>query len=100
MLLAEFLARVESDDFQRKNPNVRCNALYKNTRNLNCYLTASEAVQAARCLLEKAQLIFDNGIEDAAVQVWNKGEGNERLYFGLTQARKGGRRRKSHSVES
>jgi hypothetical protein len=43
----------------------------------------------ARNLLQKAQLILDEELEDAAVHVWNQGKDNEKLYCGLNQSRKG-----------
>ncbi|HJT77458.1 MAG TPA: hypothetical protein VJ739_09680 [Gemmataceae bacterium] len=92
MQLSEYLAQPGNSHAEQGNPHVECNALYKRRENFNCYLTASQAIECARHLLEKAQLILDNGIDDAVVQVWNKGEHNEKLYFGLTEARKGRRR--------
>lgn len=95
MLLSEFLARQEEQGDKEGNPHIQCNAFYKTGKTINCYLTPSQAVEFARHLLSKAQLILDNNIEDSVVQIWNKGEANERLYFGLTKARKGPRRKKS-----
>ena len=95
MQLSEFLAQEGNDHSVQGNPGVECNALYKTKQNLNCYLTPSQAMEFARHLLEKSQLILDNGIEDTVIQVWNQGEANEKVYFGLTKARKGPRRKKS-----
>jgi hypothetical protein len=77
---------------------VECNALYKTKENVNCYLTPSQAMEFARHLLEKAQLNLDYKISDAVVQVWNQGEDNEKLYFGLIEGRKGPRRKKSSAT--
>jgi len=93
MLLSEFLDQESNPHSKAGNPSVKCNALYKTKNNFNCYLTASQAIQHARHLLEKAQLILDNQIDDAVIQVWNQGESNERLYLGITKARKGVRRK-------
>lgn len=97
MKLSEFNAKQPIDANWRVNPAVKCNALYKSAKNLNCYLRASEAIQLARNLLEKAQLVLDENLDDAAVQLWSSGPDSERLLCGLTEARKGGRtkRRKS-----
>jgi hypothetical protein len=92
MLLANFLADSENANRKQGNPHVVCNALYKTQENLNCYLTSTQAIELARNLLQKAQLIIDEKLGDAVVHVWNKGRTNERLYCGLTQARKGPRR--------
>jgi len=51
------------------------------------------AITAAH-LLEKARMIIDNDIEDAAVHIWNKGTNSEKLYVGLMTARNGSRRTK------
>ena len=98
--LSEFLAQPDNPHSQEGNPRVQCNALYKTRKNFNCYLTASQAIRLARYLLEKAQLILDNGIEDAVVHAWNKDENNEKLYLGLNEARKGKRREKSRPHSS
>jgi hypothetical protein len=66
--------------------------VYKTAENINVYLTPCEAIQLARNLLMKAQLILDEGITDAAVQIWNQGSDNETLRVGLIKARKGPRR--------
>ena len=50
-----------------------CNALYKNANNFNCYLTPPQAIALAQHLVQKAQLILDENLADAAVQLWNKG---------------------------
>jgi hypothetical protein len=76
------------------NPHVKCNALYKTTRNFNCYLTAAQAVEFAHHLLGKAQLLFADGQDGSAVQLWNEGPENEKIYFGIVKARKGSRRPK------
>jgi hypothetical protein len=92
MRLADFLDNTDDAEAVKRNPVVLTNALYKAKDSFNCYLTASQAISLARHLLEKAQLIVDAGLEDAAVQVWNQGEDSERLYCGLIQARKGPRK--------
>jgi len=94
MQLSDYLAREENEHSEQGNPSVVCNAFYKTKENVNCYLTPGQAIEFARHLLEKAQLMLDHNIEDAVVQVWNQGEHNEKLYFGLTKARKGARRKK------
>jgi hypothetical protein len=76
------------------NPSLQSNALYKTRKSFNCNLTPAQAIEFARHLLGKAQLILDNYIEDAVVQVWNGGEDNESISFGLIEARKGKRRKK------
>jgi hypothetical protein len=92
MLLASFLADKDSAHRKQGNPHVVCNALYKGEENVNCYLTPAQAIELARNLLQKAQLILDEKLEDAVVHLWNQGKANERLYCGLNQARKGPRR--------
>jgi hypothetical protein len=77
---------------KHKNPRVDCNALYKTENNVNCYLTAAQAVELANNLIHNAKLIEKEGLEDAAVQLWNQGKEKEHLYCGLHQARKGARR--------
>jgi hypothetical protein len=93
MLLAEFLADPENEHKTQGNPKVRSNALHKTGQSFNCYLTASQAIEHARNLLQKAQLILDHDLEDAVVHVWNTS--GEKLYVGMTHARKGTRRKKS-----
>jgi hypothetical protein len=93
MQLSDFLADDQNPHTQAGNPCVVSNALYKTRQNFNCYLTPTQAIELARQLLAKAQIILDHGIEDTAVQVWNQGEHSERIYLGLTKARKGGRRK-------
>lgn len=93
MHLSDFLADDQNPHSQAGNPCVVSNALYKTRQNFNCYLTPSQAIELARHLLAKAQIILDNDIQDTAIQVWNQGEHSERIYLGLTKARKGGRRK-------
>lgn len=92
MQLSEFLTQSGNSHTVEGNPVVACNALYKNADNFNCYLTPSQAITLAQHLLQKAQLILDEKLEDTAVQVWNKGADNEKLYCGLVKARKGPRK--------
>ena len=92
MQLSEYLDELKTQNKRDDNPTVKCNRLYKTEKGINCYLTPSEAVQFARHLLAKAQIIMDHQIEGCAVQVWNAGVKNEKLSFGLDVARKGGRR--------
>lgn len=94
MQLAEFLSHADNPHSQAGNLGVVCNALYKTKQNLNCYLTPTQAISLARHLLEKAQLLIDNEVEDAVIQIWNQGEHNEKLHLGLTKARKGPRKKK------
>jgi hypothetical protein len=93
MNLTEFLSNQENEHKRQGNPHVNCNALYKTRTNFNCYLTAGQAIELAGHLLQKAKLIVDHQIEGAVVQLWNEGERNERIYVGMNQARKGGRRK-------
>jgi hypothetical protein len=88
MLLSMYHAQNGKD----KNPSVQCNALSKTAKSVNCNLTPSQAEELAAYLLEKAKVIVENHIEDAAVQVWNVGVDSERLSIGLIKARKGPRR--------
>lgn len=97
MLLEEFMADKENAHKQQGNPGVTCNTLYKSESSFNCYLTPVQAIALARNLLQKAQLILDEGIEDAAVHLWNTGKG-EKLSCGLNKARKNSRRRKTRTV--
>jgi hypothetical protein len=97
MLLSDFLTDKGNAHKKQGNPVVACNALYRATENFNCYLTAPQAIALARNLLQKAQLILDEGLEDAAVHMWNKGAQNEKLYCGLNHARKGPRRNSKKS---
>jgi hypothetical protein len=76
MHLSEFLSQTDNAHQAQGNPSVACNALYKNADNFNCYLTPAQAMAFAQHLLQKAQLILDEGLEDTAVQVWNKGAAN------------------------
>jgi hypothetical protein len=100
MLLSDFLADKRNAHKEQGNPVVACNALYKAAENFNCYLTAAQAIALARNLLQKAQLILDEKLDDAVVHMWNKGKANEKLYCGLNQARKGPRRKKKASAET
>ena len=61
---------------------VACNSLAKTKVSFNCNLTPDQAIDLARLLLEKAHEIRHNKIDDAAVQLWNVGEGAETLYLG------------------
>ena len=92
MLLSDFCKQKDNLHSKQGNPVVACNALYKAEDNVNCYLTPAQAIALARNLLQKAQLILDEKIEDAAVHMWNKGKYNEKLYCGLNIARKGPRK--------
>lgn len=94
MQLTEYLADESNAHSRQGNPHVKCNALYKTRQNVNCLLTATQAIEFAQPLLQKAQLILDDQLEDAVVHVWNQGEQNEKLYVGVTAARKGPRRKK------
>lgn len=100
MKLSDFLAQEGNLHAQQGNPSVKCNALGKTAKSFNCYLKPVQAIELARHLLLKAQLILDAGIEDGVVHVWNVGEQNESLSFGLNQARKRSRRKKAPHVGS
>jgi hypothetical protein len=89
MQLSDYLSQPGNAHTKQGNPVVSCNALYKAEENFNCYLTPAQAISLARNLLQKAQLILDEKLEDAVVHMWNKGKSNEKLYCGLNQARKG-----------
>lgn len=94
MNLNEYLVGYETNEHadQGQMP-VKCNAVYKAKANFNCYLTPAQAIEVAQNLLSKARILIDHQIEGAVVQLWNKGESSETLYFGLTNARKGPRRK-------
>jgi hypothetical protein len=94
MLISDFLADKENPHKKQGNPSVKCNALYKKAENLNCLLTPAQAIALARNLLQKAQLILDEQLQDAAIHVWNTGKDNEKLFCGLNKVRKGPRKRK------
>ena len=94
-----FLDEFRSNEMGRKeadsNLAMTCNALYKSAVTVNCYLTCTQAITLAQHLLFKAQAILDNGLEDAAVHLWNTS--GERLHVGMTKARKGPRRKQSRT---
>jgi hypothetical protein len=92
MLLSEYLAD-DNEHSEQGNPSVKCNAVYISKKSLNCYLTPSQAIEFAQRLLQKAQLILDNDIEDAVVQVWNT-RPSYAMNFGLIKAVKRHRRKK------
>ncbi len=94
MRLANFRAQAGNAESKQGDPVVVCNALYKSTQSFNCNITAAQAIALSRNLLLKAQLILDEDLEAAAVQMWNTGPASENLYCGLIKARKGGRRKK------
>jgi hypothetical protein len=94
MLLSDFLSNKDNAHTKQGNPKVRCNMLSKTKESFNCYLIPSQAVGLARNLLQKAQLIVDEELKDAAVHLWNTGTENEYLRCGLNKARKGPRRLK------
>jgi hypothetical protein len=98
--LSEYLAQEGNQHRREGQLPVACNAMYKTAENLNCYLTASQAIEHARAMLAKAQLILDNDIEDAVVHVWSRGKNKEKLYHGLNQARKGPPRRRGAGAGS
>jgi hypothetical protein len=100
MHLSEYQAQKGNRYAQEGNPSVRCNALSKTRKSVNVYLKPVQAIEFARHLLQKAQLVLQENIEDAVVQVWNVGEDNESLSIGLTQARKGRRRKKGQGAGS
>ncbi len=88
-------ARASRLHIKQGNPHVDCNALSKTRDSLNCYLTPAQAIEFARHLLQKAQLILDHQLEgERVVHIWNVGERSEKLYVGWNQPRKGPRRKK------
>ena len=97
MKLSNFLAHRDNAHRKQGNPVVKCNALYKAKENVNCYLTPAQAIALSRNLLQKAQLILDEKLEDTVVHLWSQGKENERLYCGLNQARKGPRKSSKQS---
>jgi len=98
MRLDEYLDQEDNLHDRQGNPSVRCNSLGKTRNSFNCYLKPAQAIEFARHLLLKAQLILDEGIEDAVVHVWNVGADKETISFGLTHARKGRRRKRRNRV--
>jgi hypothetical protein len=102
---------VKLDDYEKLPTNrdkdegdakVKCNALYKTSDNINAKLTPYEAIELARGLLMKAQTILVDGLEDAAVHLWNQGKDNETLWCGFGPPRKGPRtgRRRAKAISS
>lgn len=89
MLLHEFMSRAAGDPPKVKNPGVKCNALSKTPKSFNCNLLPQDAIQLADNLRKLAQVVIDNEIIDAAVQIYNIGESSETLSLGLIKARKG-----------
>jgi hypothetical protein len=100
MLLSDYLDDTEDTHKKQGNPVVACNALYKTEENFNCYLTPGQAIALSRNLLQKAQLILDEKLEDAVVHLWNTGKDNEKLRCGLNHARKGVRKVRKKSQAS
>jgi len=93
--LRDFLSDDHNEHSEAGNPSVKCNAISKTTKSFNCQLSPDQAIELARFLLEKAQLIRRNKIEDGAVQLWNVGIDSETLSLGLMSLRKGPRRKKA-----
>ena len=91
MKLFDYKATPDNADKRQGNPTVKANALYKTENSFNCYLTVSQAMNLAENILMKARLILDEGISDAAVQLWNAGN-SEAISCGLIEARQGPRR--------
>ncbi len=56
-----------------RDPGVKVNALYKSEKSINCYLTPTQAMELSEALLTKARLILEEGVDDAAVQLWVRG---------------------------
>lgn len=100
MTLNEFLATDGNSESAQGNPGVTCNALSKTEKSFNCNLTVAQAIALARHLLGKAQIIMDENINDAVVQLYNIGLDSERLSCGLTHGRIGPRRKKKKPVLS
>ncbi len=98
MKLSVYRANPDNRHKREGNPSVKCNAVYKKAGSLNCYLKTIQAIQLARNLLQKAQLILDEGLDDAVVQLWNAGPTSETLSCGIEKERKGGRRKRSTST--
>lgn len=99
MKLSDYNSQPENLHAKQGNPSVHCNALSKTGKSFNCYLKPGEAIEVARNLLLKAQLILDSHISDGVVHLWNVGKNNESLSFGLNTARKGPRRKRNALAE-
>lgn len=95
MKLRNYLALPDNAHSQQGNPGVKVNALYKSEKSINCYLTPTQAMELSEALLTKARLILEEGVDDAAVQLWSEGEDYEKFSVGLVEARKGPRRKKA-----
>src|SRR5688572_13906968 len=100
MKLADYLADKKNEHSTDGNPSVKCNSLGKTPKSFNCQLTPEQAIDLARFLLDKAQLIRRCKIDDAAVHLWNVGEDSETVSVGLIQERKGPRRKKAKVASS
>jgi hypothetical protein len=68
---ADFNAKSPDDAAWRLNPQVKCSAVEVSSKYLSCHLSPSEAIALARNLLDKAKLIIDEDLEDAAVHLWS-----------------------------
>ena len=71
MLLSQFLSDPNNPHKRDGNPCIKCNTVYKKDGSFNCYFTPTQAMEFARHILAKAQLILDNGIDDAGVHLWS-----------------------------
>lgn len=91
MKLADYEALKTNRDKKEGDAKVTCNAVYKTSNNVNVKLTPPQAIELAKGLLMKAQTIIEDGIDDAAVHVWNQGKDVETLYIGIGKPRKGAR---------
>lgn len=69
MPVMDFLDQADNTHSTQGNPGVLCNALYKAEENFNCYLTPVQAIALARNLLQKAQLLLDENLEDGVVHL-------------------------------
>jgi hypothetical protein len=68
---ADFTDKSPDDAEWRVNPQVKCNNVEMYSKYLSCHLCPSEAIELARNLLDKARLIIDEDLEDAAVHLWS-----------------------------
>jgi hypothetical protein len=93
MRLQDFLKDPGNEHKREGNRSAKCNALSKTGKSFNCQLTPDQATDLAQFLLQKAQLLRRNKIEDGTVQLWNVNENSETVSAGLIAARKGPRRK-------
>ena len=94
MKYADFNAKSPDDAGWRLNPQVKCNAVEMRSKYLSCHLSPSEAIELARNLLDKAKVIIDKDLEDAAVELWSDAQTPNTLLCGIWPVARKGRRKK------